>query len=248
MLNTATSTWPEVKTSIEAGQLAILAIGAQEQHGPHCPLSTDTIMADGLARKLAERLGAMLLPAIPYGDAWNNSRFPGTISLSFGTVKAIITDIILALKNSGVHGLVIVNGHYGNRAPIEIACQELLRQTDFPVLMLNYPGMERLAAEICESKPTAYSFYHADEFETSIVLALQPQCVQMDKAVAVYPSFPATFGSEQIYLDQFNPVGVFGDPRLASAEKGRKLLDGLTDEAMKVIEPFIIARNVSRYA
>ena len=130
MLNTATATWPDVQKSIEAGHLAILAIGAQEQHGPHCPLSTDTIMADGLAHHLALRLNAMLLPAIPYGDTWNNSRFPGTISLSFGTVKAIITDIILALKNSGVRGLIIVNGHYGNRAPIEIACQELLRQTD----------------------------------------------------------------------------------------------------------------------
>jgi creatinine amidohydrolase len=239
MLDTAISTWPEVKTAIERGCIAFLAVGSQEQHGPHCPLSTDTIMADGLARSLAQRLDGLLLPAIPYGDCWNNSRFPGTISISFATVKAIITDIIQALRRSGVRALVLVNGHYGNRAPLEIACQEIIAQAPYPLLILNYPGMEKLAAEICESKPTAFSFYHADEFETSLVLALRPEAVQMDKAQAVYPAFPPTFASEQVYLDSFNPVGVFGDPRPATAEKGRLLLVGLTEEALKVVGPFL---------
>lgn len=239
MPNASYLAWPQVKGLIENGCAAILAIGAQEQHGPHAPLATDTIMAEGLALRLSETTGTLLLPSIPYGDAWNNSRFPGTISLSFNTVKSIISDIISALKNSGVKGLVIVNGHYGNRAPIEIACQELEKQFHFPVLMLNYPGMERLAAEICESKPAAFSFYHADEFETSIVLALRPEAVNMKEAAAVYPEFPPAFGSEQIYLDSFNPSGVFGDPRKSTAEKGEKLLEGLTDEAMKIVLPFL---------
>ena len=122
----------------------------------------------------------------------------------------------------------------------------MTRQSDgslYPVLMLNYPGMERLAGEICESKPTAYSFFHADEFETSLVLALRPESVQMDRAVAVYPTFPTTFGSEQIFLDTFNPVGVFGDPRSATAEKGQKLLDGLVDESMKIVAAFLTNIN-----
>ena len=239
MLDAAAATWPEVKRAIEKGCVAILAVGTQEQHGPHCPLSTDTIMADGLARRLAERLDALLLPALPYGDAWNNSRFPGSIALSFNTVKSLISDILRALQASGVRGLILVNGHYGNRAPIEIACQETAAQLNFPVLALNYPGMQRLADEICESQPTAFSFYHADEFETSVVLALRPETVQMDLAQAVYPDFPPTFGSEQIYLDSFNPIGVFGDPRTASVEKGERLLQGLTEEALKVIAPFL---------
>lgn len=246
MINSVTATWPEVEAWIEKGNPALLAVGAQEQHGPHCPLATDTIMSDGLALRLAERLDGMLLPAIPYGDAWNNSRFAGTISLSFNTMRAIISDIVLALKRSGVRSLIIVNGHYGNRAPIEIVCQEARQQLDFPIMVLNYPGMERLAAEICESKPTDYSFYHADEFETSIVLALQPDAVQMEKAVACYPEFPATFVSEAFYLDEFNPVGVFGDPRRASAEKGERLLAGLTEEALKAIAPFVERVKVDR--
>lgn len=69
MLDTITATWPEVGAAIQRGCIAILAVGAQEQHGPHCPLATDTIMAAGLARRLAERLDALLLPPIPYGEA-----------------------------------------------------------------------------------------------------------------------------------------------------------------------------------
>src|SRR5512143_1330126 len=105
MLDTTMATWPEVEAAIKRGCIAILAVGAQEQHGAHCPLSTDTIMSAGLARRLAGRLDALLLPPIPYGEAWNNSRFPGTISISFGTLKSLVADIIAALQRSGVRGL-----------------------------------------------------------------------------------------------------------------------------------------------
>jgi creatinine amidohydrolase len=246
MLDCVTATWPEVETAIQKGCIAILAVGAQEQHGAHCPLATDTIMSAGLARRLAQRLDALLLPPIPYGEAWSNARFPGTISISFGTLKALVADIILSLQRSGVAGLVVVNGHYGNRAPIEIAFQEALSERPFPLLMLNYPGMQRLAGEICESKPTDFSFYHADEFETSIVLALQPGAVQMDKARASYPDFPPTFASEPLYLDSFNPSGVFGDPRPATAAKGERLLAGLEEECLKIIEPFLKEHGIHR--
>ena len=239
MLDTRTATWPEVKEAIKRGCVAVLAFGAQEEHGPHCPLATDTIMAAGLAARLAEHIDALLLPPIPYGEAWNNSRFPGTITISFFTVKALIMEIALSLKKTGVKALIIVNGHYGNRAPIELACRELKDNHHFSTLQLDYPGLERLASGICESKPAGMGFYHADELETSIVLALEPKTVRMDRAVSEYPNFPPTFGSEPIYLDDFNKSGVFGDPRSASIEKGERLLSGLAAEALKVIEPFL---------
>ncbi|NMB61603.1 MAG: creatininase family protein [Chloroflexi bacterium] len=239
MLDARTAKWPEVKEYIEKGCVAILAFGAQEEHGPHCPLSTDTIMAAGLARRLAEKLDALLLPPIPYGETWNNSRFPGTITISFSTAKALIMDIAISLKKTGLKALIIVNGHFGNRAPVELACQILRDDHNFPTLHLDYPGMARLAAEICESKPAGMGFYHADELETSIVLALEPTAVCMERAVAEYPDFPPTLGSQPIYLDEFNHSGVFGDPTLASAEKGERLLKGLTVAALQVITPFL---------
>jgi creatinine amidohydrolase len=239
MLDARAATWPEVKAAIEQGCLAIMAFGAQEQHGPHCPLSTDTLMAAGLARQLAERLDALLLPPLPYGETWNNSRFPGTVSISFSTLKSLVLDIGISLKKSGVRGFILVNGHFGNRAPIELACRELKTEHGLAVLQIDYPGLDRIAQEVCESQPAGQSFYHADESETSVVLALEPEMVKMECAKAEYPQFPVTFGSEPLYLDEFCASSVFGDPTRASADKGEKILDGLVEESLKVIGAFM---------
>jgi creatinine amidohydrolase len=239
MLDARSATWPEVKTAIEQGCLAVMAFGAQEQHGPHCPLSTDTVMAAGLARRLAEELDALLLPPVPYGETWNNSRFPGTVSISFSTVKSLVLDIGISLKKSGVRGFILVNGHFGNRAPIELACRELKGEHNLAVLQIDYPGLYQVAQAVCESQPAGRSFYHADELETSVVLALEPEMVKMERAKAEYPQFPVTFGAEPLYLDEFCVSGVFGDPTRASAEKGEKILEGLIKESLKVIEAFV---------
>lgn len=239
MIEARNATWPEIQAAWTAGKIALLPIGAHEEHGPHCPLSTDTVMAEGFARRLADALDAVLLPAIPYGETWSTSGFPGTISLSPKTVKRIILDIGTSLKDQGAKALIIVNGHFGNRAPIELACRKLKYVIQLPVLALDYPGLEKLAGEICTSKPAAPSFYHADEVETSIMLALMLQSVQMDKAAPEYPDFPATFGSEPILLNTFCKSGVFGDPRAATAEKGERLLQGLTQRSLVLIQEFL---------
>ena len=234
------ATWPEIKQRLERGKtLAILPIGAEEEHGPHLPLATDTIMAAGFAERLSEALDALLLPTIPYGETWTTSGYPGTISLSFNTVLAIILDIGQSLAAQGVSALVIVNGHFGNQAPLEQASRQLLTEQHLPTLIVNYPGMEQAAAAICESKPAAPGFYHADEFETSIVLALKPETVHMDRAEAEYPQFPAVFGSVPLKLDSFNRSGVFGDPRPATAEKGERLLSALEAPALRLIRAFL---------
>lgn len=237
------STWPEIQSAWRDGKIAILPFGAQEEHGPHCPLSTDTRMAEGLAARLAAELDAVLLPAIPYGETWSTSGYPGTISFAPETVKSIIMDIGLSLKAQGVKALVIINGHFGNRAPIELACRELKLKHAFSTLLVDYPGLEQLAAEICTSKPAAPTFYHADEVETSVMLALTPEDVKMDRAIAEYPVFPPTFGAEPILLNTFCQSGVFGDPRQATAEKGERLLKGLTERSLKLIRDFL--QNIS---
>ncbi len=239
MLEARTATWPEVQAAIARGCPAILAVGAQEQHGAHCPLATDTIMASGFARRLAEAVDGVLLPALPYGDCWNNSRFPGTISLSFDTLRALVKDIAIACRRSGFPALILVNGHFGNRAPLELVAREMQSEHVFRILQLDYPGLADLATNICESQPAGYGLMHADEVETSMVLALEPGAVQMDKAQPGYPEYPPTFTSEQMYLDSFNPGGVFGDPRPSTAQKGERLLDGLVENALPIVRAFL---------
>lgn len=226
--------WPDVGVAAERGALAVMAIGACEQHGAHLPLTTDTDMAHGVASRIATALGAMLLPPVTYGDAWNNEAFPGTISLSPETLRAVLYDVGRAVQRIGCGGLLLINGHFGNREPILLAARLLVGQ-GLPVMHLDYPGMARLAEQVCDSTPAAPGFYHADEVETSMMLALRPDAVDMARAAPEYPEFPPTFGAEPMQLRDVVSSGVFGDPRPATAEKGEALIDGIVAESLRLI-------------
>jgi creatinine amidohydrolase len=234
-LDSDKATSPEIAENVKGGGLAVLAVGAVEQHGAHLPLLTDTILAHGVARRVAEQVCAWLLPPIAYGDAWNNEGFPGTLSLSPDTLRAVIEDIGRGVQRTGLSGLVIINGHFGNREPIALAARRLTAEAGLKVLYLDYPKLEVFAAEVATSKPAGPGFYHADEIETSMMLALAPEAVRMDKAQPEYPGFPETFGSEPMALSEFSRTGVFGDPRWATAEKGETLLGKIAGESLRLI-------------
>jgi creatinine amidohydrolase len=238
LLDTATTSWPDIAAAIERGVLAVLSVGAVEQHGAHLPLLTDTVLSAGVARRIAEGLGAILLPPIAYGDAWNNEGFAGTLSIGPSTLRAIIEDIGRGLHRMNVQGLVVINGHFGNREPIALAARALNETLNFPVLHLDYPKLEAFATAICDSEPAAPTFYHADEVETSMMLALAPESVDMARAEPEYPEFPETFGLEPMQLREFNHSGVFGDPRPSTAEKGEALLEGIVGESLRLVAIF----------
>jgi len=234
MLDTQSASWEDVSAGIARGLIGVLPVGAVEQHGAHLPLLTDTVLADGVARRIAEGCDGLLLPAIAYGDAWTAEDWAGTLSLSPDTLRATVTDIGRGLQRMGVKALITVNGHFGNREPINLAARAL-SEAGFPVLHLDYPRLEALAAELMESQPAGPGFYHADEVETSMMLALAPSTVRMERAAPEYPEFPELFGSEPMKLSAFNRSGVFGDPRPATAQKGEELIGGIAAESLRLI-------------
>ncbi len=229
--------WPRVGELLAGGALPILPFGAQEQHGPHLPLATDTLMADGLARRLAAAVGGLLLPAVPYGQTTDNMAFPGTVALSFDTTRAIAVDIAAAVQAHGARGLVIVNGDFGNRAPLTLAARQI-HDAGLRVLVVNYPGLDRVVEDLLTTQPAGFGLVHADEFETSVVLALRPDTVAMERAVAEYPVFPPTFPSEPVNLRALSDSGVFGDPRPATAALGERILAALTTAALELVTAF----------
>ncbi|ARO14176.1 creatinine amidohydrolase [Ketogulonicigenium robustum] len=237
-LDFATTPWTEVEARLARPTLAVLPLGAVEQHGAHLPLTVDADLALGVARAIADPLDALLLPAMPYGDAWNNAAYPGTLSLSPATLQAAIVDIGEGLRQMGVAGLIILNGHFGNHEPMLLAARRL-SDAGLPCLHLDYPGLGDLAAVHCDSTPAAPHFYHADEVETSMMLALRPDAVRMEAAAPSYPTFPPLFGSIPMQLREFNPTGVFGDPRPATAEKGHAFIAGIAANTAPIISAFL---------
>lgn len=239
MIEAASSAWPDVAAAL-AGGIGVLPFGALEQHGPHLPLATDTLTAEHVARGVAEALDAVLLPAIPYGETWNNAGYPGTVSLAPATVAAIASDIARAVTGAGARALVVVNGDWGNRAPLAAAASAL-DEGGIRMLVLDYPGYEEAADAVQQSPRAApgLSIRHAEEIETSTTLAIAPELVRRDREVAEYPRFPADFGTRPMQLHPFSRSGVFGDPRPATAQKGRAVLDATVEASVAAVRAFL---------
>ncbi|WP_082486484.1 creatininase family protein [Frigoribacterium sp. Leaf186] len=240
MIDADRTPWPDVAAAFDRGAgLAVLPFGAFEQHGPHLPLGTDTATAAEVAGRLADRLDAVLLPPVHYGDTWNTAGYRGTLSLSTATVTAIVVDLGRALAASGAGGLIVVNGDWGNRAPLYAATRFLIDQGVLPTVTLDHPGMDDAIDDVRESRAAAPGLAHADEIETSIMLRIAPDDVRRDRYEASYPVFPSDFGTTPMQLHPFSASGVFGDPSSATAEKGERLLEATVDGAMAVLTDFV---------
>jgi creatinine amidohydrolase len=216
-----------------------------EQHGLHLPLSTDTIIADHIAGQVAKRCAnTSLMPPIQLGCASEHIGFPGTISLQSETLLNIILDISHSLMKSKLNKVFIINGHGGNRPTIDLAMTKIkemlpeMRVYSFTVIDIIKQKFE----EIRKSDKRLVG--HADEIETSIMLAIQPEIVDMTKAEREEPSLPKplSFEPEDMARISFawnarelTKSGVIGDPAIASAETGRTLLDFATETISKTI-------------
>jgi creatinine amidohydrolase len=242
VIEAVTASWTDVAAHVAATDgLAVLPFGALEQHGPHLPLGTDTFTAAEVARRLASGLDAVLLPPVHYGDTWNNAGYPGTVSLSGTTVTAIATDIGRALAGSAVRGFVIVNGDWGNRMPLQQAARTLAAEGAVPTIVLDYPGMDEAIETVRESRGAAPGLNHAEEAETSIMLAIDPSTVHTARYVSAYPVFPSDYGTRPMQLHPFSSSGVFGDPATASAAKGEVILTATVEASLAVLRGFVAA-------
>ncbi|MFJ6651513.1 creatininase family protein [Microbacterium sp. NPDC091313] len=242
MLELARATWPDVAAFLERGTaVAVLPFGALEQHGPHLPLSTDTLQADALARRLATELDAALLPAIPLGNTWSNEALPGTVSLSADTVAAVCADAAASVERMGFALLVVVNGDFGNRLPLQRAAEASAARGGMPVVVLDYPGLVEIGDAVKETPWAAPGLCHAEEIETSMVLAVAPGLVRTDRLAPEYPEMPADFGLRQMALAPLSRSGVFGDPRPATAHKGEQILAHVTAESAAIVRRILTA-------
>lgn len=224
----------EVLTAIEEFPVAILPLGATEQHGHHLPLGVDIFLAEGISRKLSEKTGALLLPSLPFGYSWVWRDIPGTVSLQQKHVEAVIKDVAHSVARYGIKMLVLVNGHDANNASMKYATRALADELDISVIYLFYPNLNKIMEQHCES-PTWHGMIHACEFETSLMLALKPEMVDLSKAVREYPKKPKLYAKSSISLGDLSKSGVYGDATKATKEKGEKMLNIFVPEMEQII-------------
>jgi creatinine amidohydrolase len=238
--HTADMTWmtsPEVAATLAAAQTtAIIVLGAQEQHGAHLPLATDSLWGEHVAQMLADRLGdALVAPVVPVGVSPEHLSFAGTISLRPETLTVILEDYLTSLERHGFRRIVVLPSHGGNFAPLEAALPGL-REQHPGIQIVAYTdliGLIDAAAEVAAGLGVTLeeAGAHAGEWETSMVLALDPTLVHPERAEAGYlgPLSPVFDQINREGMASITPNGVLGDPAKAAPDHGQAYLQKMTD-------------------
>lgn len=241
-------TWTEIKELPNKEDVVIIQpVGSTEQHGPHLPLIVDTAIGMGVIGKalsqLSDDIPAYCLPPLYYGKSNEHWHFPGTITLSAQTLLAVITDVADSIYRAGFRKLVLLNSHGGQPQVMEIVARDLhLQYGDLLVFPLFIWRVPNIAKEMFSERELEYGI-HAGDAETSVMLSLLPEQVQMERAVCEFPqglpedSWLTMEGKLPFawMTQELSQSGVMGDATNATTEKGDRLLASLAQSWTKVI-------------
>lgn len=228
--------WKDVEEITKNIKMVILPIGACEQHGPHLPLGVDTIDCYEIAKRVSAKTGVPVIPPIIYGVSQSHGKFPGTISIRPETMIKMICEICEWLyNNSGIRKILLLNGHMWNWGPIYSARENI--HYDFPDLQIRVLDWWATTTDIMNKSmkdcPVFPSYVHANIGETSCMLALRPDLVDMTKAVDAkdYKTF------FEYRMDQYSKTGVVGrETTKATAKFGEDVLAMVVDNLVPMIK------------
>jgi creatinine amidohydrolase len=192
------------------------------------------MLAEALAGKVSDITGALVFPSVNFGYSWVWRDIPGTISLPVERVTALLKDTASSVERYGIRLLVFINGHEANNAAMKYAIREAQDTTEVKLLGVFYPGLEEVYNAHMES-PVWGGVFHADEFETSLMLAVRPDLVYMDRAGEEYPEKPPLFGMDNTMMGSISTSGVFGNPLPATREKGEAMLSVFSKKIARII-------------
>ncbi len=236
-------TWPEARIRFHEVDVALLPVGAVEQHGPHLPLDTDAFDAEYLADAVARECmdpKPLVLPLVPYGVSYHHADFPGTIGITPETLSQLTYDIGMAAARNGVTKLVIINGHGGNSPSLHFAAQKINRDAHIFTCVDTGETSDPDVNALAETPNDV----HAGEIETSTSLAVRPQGVRMDLAARFVPEFSSRYldftskrsVSWYARTSRISITGVLGDPTKATREKGERMWELMIRHLVSFVE------------
>ena len=244
-------TVPEIAALDRERTMLVLPVGSVEQHGRHMPVGTDTLLAQSVALGAAEKLlgRVAVLPPPWYGFSAHHMQFAGTVTLQASTMIALVEDIVGSVVDHGFRRVLILNGHGGNGGVIDVLASTLGHRFHGKARIASTTyfqlGREAIAA-LRESEPGGMG--HACEFETAMMLAVRPDLVAMERAVATHPDPGSRYlttdliGASAIrtYHDfsDLAETGALGDPTLATPEKGARFHAAMVEALSEFLEDF----------
>lgn len=218
-------TWPEIEVLLRgrSREVALLPVGATEQHGPHLPTGTDTIVARGLCEAASAATGAPVLPAVALGCSYGHgTQLPGTLSVPPGRLADVVVDTVHWASHSGIRRVLAVNGHFGNQAALAVAADHLRHET--PDLRFGILNWWTLTPALAAQALADGEDVHANRAETALMMALAPEHVRFDQ-LAGADDEDRTEGLVFRYTaPALSRNGVTGRPSEATVDLGSRLL------------------------
>ena len=248
-------TWEAFGEAVKADPVAVIPMGSTELEGPHLPLGVDTIVAEGVARRLDGEPGILIGPTLPVGYSKWFMPFPGTITLETDTLVRVLREYVQSLAQHGIKRFVFLNAHRGNNACVESAARSLVADHALRVAMLSIWKLANDLSAVHDRAIEEGRFTHAGEIMTSAVMALAPHTVIADRmdAEAVKSPPESAFkvknslgetefqNSVQIIYQDIRDVtefGTMGDPGAASAAKGEMIINRIVGYAKAFLQEF----------
>jgi len=228
----------EFRSMMQSVKVAVIPTGSTEQHGPHLPLNTDTASIVYIVRKAAEALYPMVIvaPPVSVGFSPHHLCYPGSLTLRYETFMNILFDLCESLKHHGVGKVAIVNGHKGNESPGYLAARKIRDELNLKVAFVSYWNL--IPEEIVKKLMETGSFPgHAGEFETSLVLAMRPELIS--NVIPKAAKSPWVLRGLICNMDEITGEGYTDDPSLASAEKGKKMMEAAINSLISLLKDFI---------
>jgi creatinine amidohydrolase len=235
-------TWPQVRAALDSGvETVIIPTASVEQHGPHLPLLTDTLIGGRVAEMVARKLGKTLVaPVVRPGLSSHHMHFAGSFTTSPETFRTVIEEACMSLATHGFKTCILTSGHGGNFSYIDGVSpylQDSLHAKGFKVRILPHVNLlrySRIQQDFLGEKygvPLEEAGFHADVIETACMLVIRPDLVDMSKAAPGYIGDSAPL-LDRVFVEGIQSVtsnGIVGDPRRATREMGEALLEHLTD-------------------
>jgi creatinine amidohydrolase len=238
-------TWLDAQAAIAQADLAVVAVGSCEQHGPHLTLDTDSVIAQAFAQRLAADLDsrALLCPPLLYGLSEHHMGFPGTLTLRAETLLGFLSDLVESLTRWGLRRLLVVNGHGGNIDAIRLAARATRRDHGALVAGLMWA---QLAADEIAQRVTSERYGHACEVETSVAMVLASDSLRLERITEPQPvgvrdaltDPPSPRVDRPTWFHEWTENGALGDPRLASIDLGEAIVETAYARALEFAKRF----------